>query len=120
MSSFLTMVANGQLETPKRTVELMLGVGDIECYQMFIVMDELIGPIIGLMFLQRNHTVLDMQQGILYFTCFFMQLETTDHKYSIVMEPNLNPVDETIPPKDRAAIMIQSMLYAENAVRGIL
>ena len=46
----------------------MLGVGDIECYEMFIVMDELIGPVIGLMFLQRNHTVLDMQQGILYFT----------------------------------------------------
>ena len=32
------MVANGQLETPKSTVELKFEVGDIELHEIFIVM----------------------------------------------------------------------------------
>ena len=68
--TFQIMVANGQLETPKSTVELKFEVGDIEFYETFIVMEKLTGPIIGLMFLQRNHTVLDMRQGILNFPYF--------------------------------------------------
>ena len=61
--NFQMMVANGQLETPKATVELKLEVGDIDFHEIFIVMDNLTEPIIGLMFLQRNHTVLDMDKG---------------------------------------------------------
>ena len=49
-----------------------------------------------------------------------MQLKTDDHKYSNVMEPILNPEDVTIPPNDRTIISIQSQVYAENAVTGIL
>ena len=63
--NFQIMVANGQLETPKSTVELKIEVGDIDSHEIFIVMEKLTGPIIGLLFLQRNHTVLDMRQGIL-------------------------------------------------------
>ena len=74
------MVANGQLETPKSTIELKFEVGDIEFHETFIVMEHLAGPIIGLMFLRRNHTVLDMRQGILIFPFFSMQLKTADHK----------------------------------------
>ena len=55
------MVANGQLETPKSTIELKFEIGDIGFHEIFIVMEHLTGPIIGLMFLQRNHTVLDMR-----------------------------------------------------------
>ena len=36
------------------------------------------------------------------------------------MEPILNPEDVTIPPNDRTIISIQSRIYAENAVTGIL
>ena len=61
------MVANGQLETPKSTIELKFQVGDIEFHEIFIVMENLTGPIIGLFFLQRNHTVLDMRRGNLNF-----------------------------------------------------
>ena len=118
--SFQTMVANGDLETPKSTVELKFEVGDIEFHEIFIVMEKLSSPIIGLMFLQRNHTVLDMRQGILNFPFFSMQLKTADHKYSNVMEPILNPEDITIPPNGRTIIPIQSQIYAENAVTGIL
>ena len=83
-------------------------------------MEKLSSPIIGLMFLQRNHTVLDMRQGILNFPFFSMQLKTADHKHSNVMEPILNPEDVMIPPNDRTIIPIQSQIYAEKAVTGIL
>ena len=49
-----------------------------------------------------------------------MQLKTADHKYSNVIEPILNQEDVTISPKDRTIISIQSRIYAENAVTGIL
>ena len=118
--NFQIMVANGQLETPKSTIELRFEVGDIEFHEIFIVMENLTGPIIGLMFLQRNHTVLDMRQGILNFPFFSMQLKTADHKYSNVLEPILNPAEPTIPPNDRVLIRTNSLLYPENAVTGIL
>ena len=108
--TFQIMVANGQLETPKSTVELKFEVGDIEFHEIFIVMEKLTGPIIGLMFLQRNHTVLDMRQGILSFPYFLMQLKTADHKYSNVLEPVLNPDDITIPPNDRTLVEIKSQI----------
>ena len=79
--NFQIMVENGQLETPKSTIELKLEVGDIEFHEIFIVMENLTGPIIGLMILQQNHTVLDMQQGILNFPFFWMQLKTADHRF---------------------------------------
>ena len=83
-------------------------------------MEHLTGLIIGLMFLQRNHTVLDMGQGILNFPFFSMQLKTADHKYSNVLEPTLNPTEITISPNDRVLIRTNSLLYPENAVTGIL
>ena len=83
-------------------------------------MEKLSSPIIGLVLLQRNHTVLDMRQGILIFPYFSMQLKTADHKYSSVFEPILNPEDVMIPPNDHTVIPIQSQTYAENAVTGIL
>ena len=62
--NFQILVANGQLETLKSTIELKFEGGDIEFHEIFIVMENLAVPITGLMFLQRNHTVLDMRQGI--------------------------------------------------------
>ena len=99
--NFQIMVANGQLETPKNTIELKFEVGDIEFHEIFIVTEHLTGPIIGLMFLQRNHTVLDMRQGILNFPFFSMQLKTADHKYFNVLEPILNPTEITIFTRER-------------------
>ena len=70
--NFQIMVTKGQLETPKSTIELKFEVGDIEFHEIFIVMDHLTGPNNRLVFLQRNHTVLDMRQGILNFPFFSM------------------------------------------------
>ena len=83
-------------------------------------MENLTGPNNGLMFLQRNHTILDLRQGILKFQFFSMQLKTANHRYSNAMEPILNPSEITIPPNDRVLIRTNSLLYPENAVTGIL
>ena len=64
------MVANGQQETHKSTLELKFEVRDLGFQEIFIVLENLTGPITGLMFLQRNHTVLDMRHGILSFRSF--------------------------------------------------
>ena len=82
-------------------------------------MDKLSSPIIGLMFLQRNQTVLDMRQRILNFPYFLMQPKVADRKYSNVMDSILNPDDVTIPTNDHTVIPIKSQLYAENAGTGI-
>ena len=118
--NFQIMVANGQLEIPKSTIELKFEVGDIEFHEIFIMMENLTGPIIGLMFLQRNHTVLDMRKRILNFPYFSMQLKTADHRYSNVLEPINNPIEVTTPPNDRILIRTNSQLYPKNAVTGIL
>ena len=114
------MVANGQVETPKSTVELKFQVGHIDFYEIFIVMEKLTSPLIGLSFLQRNNTILDMRQGVLNFPFFSMQLKTADHKYTNVMEPICAREDITIPPNDRHMVSISSQLYDDTNVTGSL
>ena len=114
------MVANGQLETPKGTVELKFGVGDIEFHEIFIVMEKLTSPLIGLSFLQRNNTILDIRQGVLNFPFFSMQLKTADHKYTNVMEPICIREVVTIPPNGRHSVLMASQLYENTTVTGIL
>ena len=82
------VVANGHIETPKGTIELKFEVGDIEFHAIFIVLENLTGPMIGLIFLQRNNTVLGLGQGILNFPFFWIQLRTADHRYFNVLEPH--------------------------------
>ena len=118
--NFQIMVANGQLETPKSTVELKFEVGDIEFPEIFIVMKKLTSPLIGHSFLQRNNTILDMRQGVLNFSFFSMQLKTADHKYTNVMEPICIREDATIPPNDRHSVQLASQLYKDTTVTGIL
>ena len=75
---FQIMVANGQLEAPTATVELQFEVGDIIFREQFIVKTNLTSPLIGLLFLQRYSTKLDMRQGTLKFPFFSMQLKIED------------------------------------------
>ena len=118
--NFQIMVANGQLETPKSSVEVNFEVDDIDFHEIIIVIENFTGPIIGLMILQRNHTVLYMRQGILIFPFISIQLKTTDHRYSNVLEPTLNPTEITIRPNDKILVRTKSLLYPENAVTEIL
>ena len=118
--NFQIMVANGQLETPMSTVELKFEVGDIEFHEIFHVMEKLTSPLIGLLFLQRNNTILDMRQGVLNFPFFSMQLKTADQKYTNVMEPICTKEDITIPRNDRKIVTLTSQMYDDTTVTGIL
>ena len=83
-------------------------------------MEKLTSLRIGLSFLQRNNTILDMRQGVLNFSFFSMQLKTADHKYTKVMEPISAREDITIPPNDRHMVSMSSQLYDDTNVTGIL
>ena len=56
-------------------------------------------PKIGLFFLQRNSTILDMPQRVLNFYLISMQLNHADNTYSNISEPLLNPIDILIQPR---------------------
>ena len=114
------MVANGQLEPPIATVELQFEVGDITFRKKFIVMTNLTSLVIGLLFLQRNSTILDMPQGILNFLFFSMQLTNEDRTYPNVIEPILNPVDTILRPGKRTTIWVKSQIYTDNEATGII
>ena len=116
---FQIMVANGQLEAPIATVELQFEVGDITFREKFIVMTNLTSPLIGLLFLQRNSTILDMRQGILNFPFFSMQLKNEDRTYSNVIAPILNPVETTLQPRKRTTTWVKSQIYTDNEATGI-
>ena len=117
---FQIMVANGQLEAPIATVELQFEVGDITFREKFIVMTHLTSPLIGLLFLQRNSTILDMRQGILNFPFFSIQLKNEDRTYPNVIEPILNPVETTLQPGKRTKIWVKSQIYTDNEATGII
>ena len=117
---FQIMVANGQLETPVATVKLHFEVGDITFREKFIVMTNPTSPLIGLSFLQRNNTILDMRQGILNFPFFSMQLKNEDRTYPNVIEPILNPVESTLQPGKRTTIWVKSQIYTDNEATGII
>ena len=58
---FQIMVANGQLEATIATVEMHFEVGDFTFREKFSVLTNLTSLLIGLLFLQRNSTILDMR-----------------------------------------------------------
>ena len=117
---FQIMVANGQLEAPIATVELQFEVGDITFREKFIVMTNLTSPLIGLLFPQRNSTILDMRQGTLNFPFFLMQLKNEDRTYPNVVEPILNPAKTTLQPGKRTTIWVKSQTYTDNEATGII
>ena len=114
------MVANGQLEAPIATAKLQIDVGDITFRKKFIVMTNLTSPLIGLLFLQRNGTKLDMLQGILSFPFFSMQLNNEDRTYPNVIQLILNPVEIILQPGKRTSIWVRSQIYTDNEATGLI
>ena len=114
------MVANEQLEAPIATVELQFEVGDITFRETFTVMTNLTSPLIGLLLLQRNSTILDMRQGTLNFPFFSMQLKNEDRTYPNVIEPILNRLETTLQPGKRTTIWVKSQIYTDNGATAII
>ena len=85
------MAVNGQLETPLATTEWQFEVGHIIFVEPFKLMANLPNPVIGLSFLQRNGTVLDMRQGILNILSFSMQFKDATNLYPNITDTLLNP-----------------------------
>ena len=117
---FRIMVTNGELEAPIASVELQFKVGDITIREKCIIMTNLTSPLIGLLFLQRNSTILDMRQRILNFPFFSMQLKNEDRTYPNVIEPILNPAETTLQPGKPNTIWVKSQIYPDNEATGII
>ena len=120
---FQFMVAKGQLEALIATVELQFEVGDVTFREKFIVMTNLTSPLIGLLFLQRNSTILDMRQGILNFPFFSMLLKSEDRIYPNVIEPiinPINPIETTLETGKRNTIWVKSQICTDNEATGII
>ena len=83
-------------------------------------MTDLTSPLIGLLLLQRNSTILDMRQGILNFPFFSMQLKNEDRTYPNVFEPKLNPVETLLQPGKRTTIWVKSQIYTDDEATGII
>ena len=83
-------------------------------------MTNLTSPLIGLSFLQRNSTILDMRQGVLNFPFFSSKLKNEDRTYPNVIEPILDPVETTLQPGKRTTIWVKSQIYTDNESTGII
>ena len=76
-------------------------------------------PLIGLLFLQRNITILDMRQGILNLPFFSMQLKNENRIYPNVIEPKLNPVKTMLQRGKRNTIWVKSQICTDNEAKGL-
>ena len=65
--TFKLQVANGDIETPTKTVQLQFELGDWTFKETFIVATKMTGPILGLTFLKNNSAILDVSQALLHF-----------------------------------------------------
>ena len=116
---FLILGATGQLGAPIATVELQFEVGDFTFREKFIVKTNFTRRLIGLSFLQRNSTKLDMREEILNFPFFSMQLKNEDRTFPNFIEPILNPVKTKLQPGKRTIIWVNSQIYTDNEAKGI-
>ena len=67
LPTFKLQVANGDIETPTKTVQLQFELGDWKFKETFIVATKMTGPILGLTFLKNNSALLDVSQALLHF-----------------------------------------------------
>ena len=74
--NFQIQVANGQLEKPTATATLKFDIGDHIFAEHFVVMNNLIGPIIGLHFMRHNSVVIDTTHGLNHFPHLTRQVES--------------------------------------------
>ena len=101
---FKLQVANGDIETPTKTIILQFEIGDWNFKETFIVAKRLTGPILGLTFLKNNSAILDVSQGLLHFPHLTYSIETDEYTrnrklYKVQIK---NPL--TIPPETTQTI----------------
>ena len=102
------VVANGHLETLSATVELQYEVGDILFKERVIVTTNLLCRLTGLLFLERNSTILDMRQGVINISLLSKQLKHADNTSSNINEPLINHTEIRIQPEKQTVINFRS------------
>ena len=103
---FKLQVANGDIETPTKTIILQFEIGDWNFKETFIVAKRLTGPILALTFLKNNSAILDVSQGLLHFPHLTYSIETDEYTrnrklYKVQVK---NPL--TIPPETTQTITV--------------
>ena len=104
-------MVNRQLEIPTATTELQSEVVDITIVERFVVMANLTNPLVGLLFVQRNGTVLGMRPGILNFPSFSKHLKDANNSYPNVNGRVLNSRDIVLQPGKRTIIWVETQIY---------
>ena len=92
--NFQIQVANGQLEKPTATATLKCDIGDHTFAEHFVVMDNLIGPIIGLHLMRHNSVVIDTTHGLIHFPHLTMQVKSALNQTST--EPQAVLINDNI------------------------
>ena len=95
---FKLQVANGDTETPIKTIQIQFEIGDWTFKETFIVANQITGPILGLTFLNSNSAILDASQGLLHFPHLTYAINTVSdeqptktHKVTIITQTTLAP-----------------------------
>ena len=74
--NFQIQVANGHLGKPKATTTLKFDIGNHNFPELFVVMKNLTGPIIGLRFIRHNSVVIDTTHGLIHFPPLTTQVKS--------------------------------------------
>ena len=118
--NFQIMVANGQLEVPIGTVLLEFEVADFMLRENFIIMKNLLNPLIGLCFFRRNNAIFDVTQGILTFPYLSMQLKPDTQVAIRQANPLFAESTYTLQPGETLAIASKMPHLLNHDATGIV
>ena len=83
---FQRLLADGHLELPITTEELIFEVRENLYKERLIVVTNLTNPLIGFLFLQRKSILLDIRQCVLHFPFLSVQPKDRDSTYDNISE----------------------------------
>ena len=99
---FKLQVANGDIESPTKTIQVQFEIGDWTFKETFIVVNKITGPILGHSVLKNNTAILDASQGLLHFP-------------HLTYAMNANP-DEQTPKPHKLTIANQTTLAPDQCI----
>ena len=98
MTLSISQVANSQLEKALAIATLKFETLDNVSAKHFVVLKELTGLIIGLLFMSNNSVVLDATHGLIHFPHLAMQVKTASSETTTKLQPVIIDDALTIPP----------------------
>ena len=102
--NFQLQVAKVQLEKPTATAILKFDIGDHIFAELFVVMKNLTGPIIGLQFMRHNSVVIDTTHGLIHFPHLTMQVKSALTQTTAKPQAVFNHNSITIPQQTTKTI----------------